>query len=74
MSPRHLNCSGCRIRVSAADPEISLLEGRCPICGAALTAAPSASAVIGYRWFDLGALGENAPSDETNAPAQPIAY
>jgi hypothetical protein len=53
--------------VSAVDPEIALLEGRCPVCGTALLGASSASAVIGYRWFDLRALGEEAPSEEPDA-------
>ena len=52
MSSRHLSCPACRIRVLANDPEIDLLEGSCPLCGATLTVS-SASEVVGFRSFDL---------------------
>lgn len=69
----HLRCPDCRIRVSAADPAIELLGGCCPICGTALPPASSASVVIGYRWLDLGVLGEHAPNEEPNARGQSAA-
>jgi hypothetical protein len=56
MSPRHLSCPACRIRVLANDPEIDLLQGGCPICEATLRAVSSASEVVGFRSFDLGEL------------------
>ena len=58
MSARHLSCDGCRIRVRASAPEIGLLEGSCPICGAELKAVPFPSGVLGFRSFDLDALSE----------------
>jgi hypothetical protein len=61
MSPRHLGCLGCRIRVLANDPEIDLLEGSCPICGATLRAA-SSSEVVGFRSFDLGEFSDGGSS------------
>jgi hypothetical protein len=72
MSARHLSCQSCRIRVRASAPEIELLEGRCPICGAKLNAVPFPSGVMGFRSFDLDALSDQAPSDRPPAPGQPI--
>jgi hypothetical protein len=72
MSSRHLSCQGCRIRVRASAPEIDLLEGSCPICGAELTAVPFPSGVIGFRSFDLDALSEQGSSDRPATPAQPV--
>jgi hypothetical protein len=72
MSARHLGCQGCRIRVRASAPEIDLLEGRCPICGATLRAASSTSEVMGFRSFDLDALSEQEPSDPPATPGQPV--
>jgi hypothetical protein len=66
MSARHLSCGACRVRVLAQSPEIDLLEGGCPICGAALRPATSAREVIGFRWFDLAALSAGGLS---GAPA-----
>ena len=73
-SPRHLSCTGCRIRVRASAPEIDLLEGSCPICGAALSAESSATGVLGFRSFDLEALSEQHSSDPApaGAPARPV--
>jgi hypothetical protein len=62
MPSRHLSCRGCRIRVLANAPEIDLLEGSCPICGATLGAVPSAQDVMGFRWFDLDALSDGRVS------------
>ena len=56
MSRRHHSCPGCRIRVLANAPEIDLLEGSCPICGAVLMPISSALGVMGLRLFDLDAL------------------
>jgi hypothetical protein len=72
MSARHLSCPGCRIRVRASAPEIGLLEGRCPICGAPLRAVSSTSGVMGFRSFDLDALSELEPSDPPPTPGQPV--
>jgi hypothetical protein len=44
--------------VRADDPEIALLEDRCPICGATLRPVSAASEVIGFRSFDLDALSD----------------
>lgn len=67
----HLSCPGCRIRVRACAPEIELLEGRCPICGSTLKAVSSASAVMGFRSFDLEALSGAELSDRLDIAAQP---
>jgi hypothetical protein len=72
MSSRHLSCQGCRIRVRASAPDIELLEGGCPICGANLTAVPFPSGVVGFRSFDLDALSEQGPSDRPSTPAPPV--
>jgi hypothetical protein len=72
MSSRHLSCQDCRIRVRANAPEIELLEGSCPICGATLTAVPFPSGVMGFRSFDLDALAEQGSSDRPSAPAPPV--
>ena len=72
MSSRHLSCQGCRIRVRASAPEIELLEGSCPICGAKLRAVPFPSGVMGFRSFDLDALSEQGSSDRPPTPAQPV--
>jgi hypothetical protein len=62
MSSRHLSCPDCRIRVLASDPEIDLLEGSCPICGATLRGVSSASEVVGFRSFDLDELSDGGSS------------
>ena len=72
MSSRHLSCQDCRIRVRASAPEIALLEGRCPICGADLNAVPFPSGVLGFRSFDLDALSQRGTSDRLR-PAAPLA-
>jgi len=69
MFSRHLSCQGCRIRVRASAPEIELLEGSCPICGAKLRAVPFPSGVMGFRSFDLNELSEQVASDRP--PAEP---
>jgi hypothetical protein len=71
MSRRHLSCPACRIRVHANDPEIALLEDRCPICGATLRPVSSASDVMGFRSFDLDALSEQEPHDRLGPPGNP---
>jgi hypothetical protein len=71
MSFRHLSCPGCRIRVRASAPEIGLLEGSCPICGAALRPVSSSSGVLGFRSFDLDALSEPESSGPPPTPGQP---
>src|SRR4051812_31625677 len=74
MSSRHLSCQTCRVRVRAGAPEIALLEGRCPVCGAKLKAVPFPSGVIGFRSFDLDALTEQGSSDRRSPPlpARPV--
>jgi hypothetical protein len=77
MSSRHLSCPGCRIRVRASAPEIELLEGSCPICGATLTPVSSASGVMGFRSFDLDAFSEqesggHPPTGPPPTPGQPV--
>ena len=67
MRPRHLSCRGCRIRVLANAPEIDLLEGSCPICGATLGQVSSAQGVMGFRWFDLDALSDGGLSGAPHA-------
>ena len=62
MSSRNLSCPDCRVRVRASAPEIDLLEGNCPICGAPLQATSTASSLIGFRSFDLDALSDQADS------------
>jgi hypothetical protein len=69
---RHLSCPGCRIRVRASAPEIDLLEGSCPICGATLTPVLSASGVMGFRSFDLDVLSEQQSSGPPPTAGQPI--
>lgn len=72
ISSRHLSCPGCRIRVHANAPEIDLLEGNCPVCGAMLTAV-SSSSVIGFRSFDLSELSEQESDDPPKALGNPVA-
>ncbi|HMD56908.1 MAG TPA: hypothetical protein VKG82_05495 [Solirubrobacteraceae bacterium] len=71
MGFRHLSCPACRIRVRANAPEIELLEDRCPICEATLRPVSSASAVLGYRSFDLDALSQQESNDQPNPRANP---
>ena len=72
MSLRHLSCPRCRIRVRASAPEIDLLEGGCPICGATLRQVSSASGVIGLRSFDLDSLSGKESSGPPPTPGQPV--
>jgi hypothetical protein len=74
MSRRYLSCPVCRIRVRANDPEIALLEDRCPICGAMLRPVSSASGVMGFRSFDLDALLEQVSDDQPNPPGGPVDF
>jgi hypothetical protein len=72
MSLRHLSCPGCRIRVRASAPEIDLLEGSCPICGATLRPVSSALGVMGFRSFDLDAFSEQESSGPPPEPGRPV--
>ena len=72
MSVRHLSCPGCRIRVRASAPEIDVLEGGCPICGADLIPVSSASGVMGFRLFDLDVLSEQESSGPPPTSGQPV--
>jgi hypothetical protein len=71
MSSRHLSCEDCRIRVRANAPEIALLEGRCPICGAMLNVVPFPAGVVGFRSFDLDALSGRGTIDRLPVPTRP---
>jgi len=73
MAPRYLSCPGCRIRVNRNAPEIDLLEGMCPICGARLQSA-STSGVIGFRLFDLGPLSDGGLSGAPPAVGWPVDF
>ena len=72
MSPRHLGCPGCRIRLFANVPEAGLLDGMCPICGTRLQLASSASGVMGFRLFDLGPLSDRGLSAPSHAVGRPV--
>jgi hypothetical protein len=72
MSFRYLSCPVCRIRVRASAPEIGLLEGCCPICGAALRPVSSSAGVLGFRSFDLDALSEQDSTDSLPVPGQTV--
>jgi hypothetical protein len=74
MSSRHLRCEDCRIRVRSNAPQIELLEGGCPICGAKLKAVPFPSGVLGFRSFDLDVLAEQGSGDPPLAPARPVDF
>ena len=74
MSPRHHSCPGCRIRVLANAPEIDLLEGSCPICGATLRPVSSARGVMGFRLFDLDALSDGGLSGAPHAVGRPVDF
>jgi hypothetical protein len=70
MMSRHLSCAACRVRLRASAPEIAVLEGRCPICGATLTPVSSAAGVVGLRSFDLDALSQS--DDQRGPPGNPV--
>jgi hypothetical protein len=57
--------------VRANDPQIALLEDRCPICEATLRPASSAADVMGFRAFDLDAFSEQESHDRLNLPGNP---
>jgi hypothetical protein len=71
MPPGHLSCPACRIRLRADSPAIAVLEGRCPICGAALREVASASDVVGFRCFDLDVLSEQESHDQPRSALDP---
>jgi hypothetical protein len=70
--PTYLSCRACRIRVRANDPQIGLLEDRCPICEGALSPVSSASGVMGFRAFDLDALSDPESRDRPDEPGNPV--
>lgn len=72
MPSGNLSCPDCRIRVRAGAPEIALLEGRCPICGATLEVVPTASSLIGFRSFDLDELSARDGSAPPRSSAEPV--
>ena len=51
--------------------EIELLEGMCPVCGARLKLASSASDLIGFRLFDLSALSDQESSEQASVVGRP---
>jgi hypothetical protein len=73
MSSRHLSCEACRIRVRASAPEIALLEGSCPVCGAKLRAVPFPSGVLGFQSFDLDVLSGQSTDRLPTQPADLLA-
>jgi hypothetical protein len=68
----HLSCPGCHIRVRAGAPEIAILEGNCPICGATLLPALSAASVMGFRSFDLDLFAEQDVSHPPITAEEPV--
>ena len=72
MSRRHLGCVACRIRLHATAPEIELLEGMCPVCGARLSLASSACDVMGFRLFDLSVLSDQESSERASVVGRPV--
>jgi hypothetical protein len=71
MAACHLSCPACRIRVRANAPEIAVLEGRCPLCEARLTAVSSGTAVMGFRSFNLDELSEQDADDHADPSGYP---
>ena len=72
MSPRHLGCVACRIRLHATAPEVGLLEGMCPVCGARLKLASSVLDLMGFRLFDLSVLSDQESSEQANVLGRPV--
>jgi hypothetical protein len=72
MSRRHLGCVACRIRLHATAPEIELLEGLCPVCGARLKLASCVSDLTGFRLFDLKVLSDQESSEQANVLGRPV--
>jgi hypothetical protein len=72
MSRRHLGCVACRIRLHATAPEIELLEGMCPVCGARLKLASCVSDLMGCRLFDLSVLSDQESSEQANVLGRPV--
>lgn len=71
MPRRHTSCPACRIRVHADSPAITVLENRCPICGAALVPVASASEVMGFRCFELESLYLEPSDGQPDRPVTP---
>lgn len=72
ISPAHLSCSSCRIRLQAGAPEVVLLDERCPLCGAALSPVSSSAAVLGFRWFGTEMLAEWSEDRQSGPLAPPV--
>ena len=72
MSTRHLGCVTCRIRLHATAPEVDLLEGMCPVCGARLKLASSVLDLMGFRLFDLSVLSDQESSEQANVLGRPV--
>jgi hypothetical protein len=74
MPPGHLSCPACRIRLRADSPAIDLLEKRCPICGATLREAASASELVGFRSLEPSALFGRELDDHRGSTADPAEF
>ena len=72
ISPAHLSCSVCRIRLQAGAPELVLLDERCPLCGAALSPVSASAAVLGFRWFGTEMLAECNDDRQSGPLAPPV--
>ena len=74
MPSGHLSCPGCRIRLRADSPGIDLLEKRCPVCGATLLEAASASELVGFRSLEPSAIFGREPDDHPDSTADPAEF
>jgi hypothetical protein len=74
MSPRHLSCPACRIRVRANALEIAVLKDRCPLCGGTLGPVSSAQGVMGLRSFRRDSPSEQESGDQPSVPGNPADF
>ena len=72
MSSNHLACAACRIRIRASAPEVHLLDGMCPACGAALEAVASGADVLGFRVFDWSMVIGESWSEQSHLAVAPV--
>lgn len=72
MPSNHLACAACRIRVPASAPEVHLLDGMCPACGAALEAVASGADVLGFRVFDWSMVIGESWNEQSHLAAAPV--
>jgi hypothetical protein len=59
----YFKCTPCRLRVSAAGPEMDVFDGRCPSCGDRLTPVRQLMEVVGFRSCKIP-----VPSADPGAP------